>query len=102
MAIITTYPVDTASSQDYLLGTKKSNTGTQINPTKNFTVESVVNSVFQSLPAYADNAAAVAGGLAAGKLFQKKILYFIKKLFKKNKSYLYKSSYAIGQSNLIK
>ncbi|MBN88504.1 hypothetical protein CMO95_02825 [Candidatus Woesearchaeota archaeon] len=70
MAIITTYPVDTASSQDYLLGTKKSNTGTQINPTKNFTVESVVNSVFQSLPAYADNAAAVAGGLAAGKLFQ--------------------------------
>lgn len=70
MAIITTYPIDTASSQDYLLGTKKSNTGTQINPTKNFTVESVVNSVFQSIPAYDDNAAAVAGGLAAGKLFQ--------------------------------
>ena len=41
-----------------------------MNPTKNFTVESVVNSVFQSLPAYADNAAAIAGGLATGKLFQ--------------------------------
>lgn len=41
MAIISSYPVVQPSAGDYLVGTKVTNTGTQINPTKNFTVESV-------------------------------------------------------------
>ena len=43
MAIITTYPVDPfPATGDYLVGSKITNTGAQINPTKNFTVGSVV------------------------------------------------------------
>ncbi len=38
MAIISTYPVDNSPNNgDYLVGTKVSTAGTQINPTKNFT-----------------------------------------------------------------
>lgn len=43
MAIITTYPVDPSpATGDYLVGSKITNTGAQINPTKNFTIGSVV------------------------------------------------------------
>lgn len=43
MAIITTYPVDPSpTTGDYLVGSKITNTGAQINPTKNFTIGSVV------------------------------------------------------------
>ena len=70
MAIITTYPVTTAESGDYLLGTKTSTSGTQVNPTKNFTVSSVVAAGLGPFPKYQDNAAAVAGGLVAGQLYQ--------------------------------
>lgn len=70
MAIITTYPLDIPTNGDYLVGTKISTAGTQVNPTKNFTVKSVVDTVFQSIPSYDDNAAAVVGGLAPGSLFQ--------------------------------
>jgi len=70
MAIITSYPVVQPANGDYLMGSKIDNTGVEINPTKNFTVESVVNVVFSNLPQYQDNAAAVAGGLGAGQLYQ--------------------------------
>jgi hypothetical protein len=70
MAIITTYPLDVPKTGDYLVGTRITNTGTIVNPTKNFTVQSVVDAVFQAIPSYDDNAAAVAGGLATGSLFQ--------------------------------
>ena len=58
MAIITSYPVVQPAKGDYLTGSKIDNTGVQVNPTKNFTVESVVNVVLSSLPQYDDNAAA--------------------------------------------
>ena len=70
MAIITTYPLAQPVEGDYLVGSKISNTGTQINPTKNFTVQSVVNVVLSSLPQYDDNAAAVAAGLGTGQQYQ--------------------------------
>ena len=44
MAIISTYPVDNnPQNGDYLIGTKVTTAGTQINPTKNFTIESVAD-----------------------------------------------------------
>ncbi|MBN88402.1 hypothetical protein CMO95_02280 [Candidatus Woesearchaeota archaeon] len=70
MAIITSYPVVQPEKGDYLIGSKIDNTGGQVNPTKNFTVESVVNVVFSGLPKYQDNAAALAGGLAVGQQYQ--------------------------------
>ena len=43
MAIITTYPLDASPVEgDYLVGSKITNTGSQLNPTKNFTIGSVV------------------------------------------------------------
>jgi hypothetical protein len=70
MAIITSYPVVQPAKGDYLTGSKIDNTGVQVNPTKNFTVESVVNVVLSSLPQYDDNAAAVAAGLGTGQQYQ--------------------------------
>tara|TARA_R100000742_G_C4181176_1_gene16256 strand:+ start:53 stop:325 length:273 start_codon:yes stop_codon:yes gene_type:complete len=71
MAIITTYPLDPSPSKgDYLIGSKITNTGTQINPTKNFTIDSVVSVVLSALPKYDDNADAIAGGLSAGQQYQ--------------------------------
>jgi len=70
MAIITSYPVVQPAKGDYLTGSKIDNTGVQVNPTKNFTVESVVNVVLSSLPKYDDNAAAVAAGLGTGQQYQ--------------------------------
>ncbi len=44
MAIISQYPVDnTPNNGDYLLGTKVTTAGTQINPTKNFPLSAVAN-----------------------------------------------------------
>ena len=70
MAIITTYPLAQPVKGDYLVGSKISNTGTQINPTKNFTVGSVVSVVLSTLPQYDDNAAALLGGLGVGEQYQ--------------------------------
>ena len=56
---------------DKLIGTDR--LGNPENQTKNFTIESIINltgSATLSLTAYADDAAAAAGGLATGKLFQ--------------------------------
>ena len=41
MAIISTYPTAIATSNDLLVGTQVSTAGTQINPTKNFTIDSI-------------------------------------------------------------
>lgn len=41
MAIISSYPVASPEEGDYLLGTKIQISGQQVNPTKNFTIESV-------------------------------------------------------------
>ena len=70
MAIVTSYPLVQPAKGDYLTGSKIDNTGVQVNPTKNFTVESVVNVVLSSLPQYDDNAAAVAAGLGTGQQYQ--------------------------------
>lgn len=43
MAIITTYPLEVPDTGDYLMGSKITTVGSQINPTKNFTVQSVVD-----------------------------------------------------------
>jgi len=43
MAQIISYPLATPVSTDYVVGTQKSTTGAPINPTKNFTVDSVVS-----------------------------------------------------------
>jgi|TARA_R100001163_G_C5038182_1_gene176933 hypothetical protein len=70
MAIITQYPLVTPAKGDYIVGSQLSTTGKQVNPTKNFTVANVVKIGLNTIPAYDDNAAAIAGGLAAGDLFQ--------------------------------
>ena len=41
MAIISTYPTAIAKIDDLLVGTQVGSAGTQINPTKNFTIESI-------------------------------------------------------------
>ena len=41
MAIISTYPKAVATSNDLLVGTQVTTAGTQINPTKNFTIDSI-------------------------------------------------------------
>jgi hypothetical protein len=44
MAIISSYPTVVAEANDLLIGTKVTNTGTIINPTKTFRVQEVVDS----------------------------------------------------------
>ena len=44
MAIISSYPTVVAEANDLLIGTKVTNTGTVINPTKTFRVQEVVDS----------------------------------------------------------
>ena len=52
MAIISSYPVDNnPQNGDYLIGTKITTGGTQINPTKNFTIESVADFIAQNYAA---------------------------------------------------
>ena len=71
MARITAYPSIAPSTSDLVIGTQVTGGGAnQTNPTKNFTVGSIVQATFKNLPAYNDNTAAVAGGLGTGDLFQ--------------------------------
>lgn len=70
MAIISSYPVQQAKPKDYLTGTSTGNVGTQINQTKNFVVQQVVEIGLGTIPAYQDNVAALAGGLVPGQLYQ--------------------------------
>ncbi len=70
MAIISTYPIDgSVNLTDKLIGTDVEDAS----KTKNYTVDSILALLAQSsvtLPIYADNAAALAGGLTAGRLYR--------------------------------
>ncbi len=70
MAKIIAYPSVTPAVDDCLVGTQKSTGSNKTNPTKNFTVKSVVDSVLSVLPKHADNTAALAAGLSAGQPYQ--------------------------------
>jgi len=67
MAIINSYPTVTPTSSDLVIIVDTSIEG---NPTKTATVSSLQSGLFPSLTAYADNAAAVAGGLTTGQTYQ--------------------------------
>lgn len=71
MAGIVAYPVVAPETNDLLLGTEIKEDG---NLTKNFTVGSIfslMNQVgFLGLPVYANNAAAIVGGLTAGNVYR--------------------------------
>ena len=69
MAIITSYPLEIPEAGDYLVGSKINATASR-NPTKNFTVQAVVEKGLGVIPSYQDNAVALAGGLVAGQLYQ--------------------------------
>lgn len=67
MAKISTYPEPTPpSTSDFLLGTDVSDSDN----TKNFEIIEILNLIGGTFPTYADNAAAVAGGLAVGRLYK--------------------------------
>lgn len=73
MAIILTFPTTTPTGNSLLLGSiHDPETGTSA--TKNFSVSSLVtytmNNGFKSLPIYANNAAAIVGGLVAGDVYR--------------------------------
>lgn len=71
MAGIVAYPVVAPETNDLLLGTEIKEDG---NLTKNFTVGSIfslMNQVgFLGLPIYANNAAAIVGGLTEGNVYR--------------------------------
>jgi hypothetical protein len=71
MAGIVAYPVVAPETNDLLLGTEIKEDG---NLTKNFTVGSIfslMNQVgFLGLPVYANNAAAIVGGLTEGNVYR--------------------------------
>lgn len=66
MAKISTYPDPAPSTSDFLLGTDVSDSDN----TKNFEIIDIINLVGSNFPTYADNAAAVAAGLAVGRLYK--------------------------------
>jgi hypothetical protein len=67
MATINSYAVDgSVSYADKLIGTDAEDS----NKTKNFTVGDILALPLQSVPVYADNAAAIAGGLVVGKVYR--------------------------------
>jgi hypothetical protein len=71
MAGIIAYPVTTPESSDLLLGTEIKEDG---NLTKNFTIGSIFSLIkqegFLGLPIYANNAAAILGGLTEGNVYR--------------------------------
>lgn len=77
MANISTYPIITPKSGDLIIGSETYDATdpnpTVGNPTRNFTVSSVVQtlpSTSITLPAYADDVSAGVAGLTAGKIYQ--------------------------------
>jgi hypothetical protein len=67
MATISSYSTDTAVSYaDKLIGTDAEDS----NKTKNFTIGSILSMPLPSVPVYADNAAALAGGLVVGRVYR--------------------------------
>ena len=69
MAIISSYPLATPDVDDYVVGTKLQTQGSNINPTKNFTIRQVVEVGVGTSPKANDNADAVAQGLTPGQLY---------------------------------
>lgn len=67
MANINSYPTDgSVSYSDKLIGTDAEDS----NKTKNFTIGSILSMPLPSVPVYADNTAALAGGLVAGNVYR--------------------------------
>jgi hypothetical protein len=67
MARISTYPIDgTPSFSDKLIGTE---TGSN-NETKNYTIGDILSLPLPNVPVYANNAAALVGGLVAGNVYR--------------------------------
>ena len=67
MGKINSYPTDgNVTFADKLIGTDAEDS----NATKNFTVGDILNLPLQNVPVYANNAAAIAGGLAVGKIYR--------------------------------
>jgi hypothetical protein len=67
MANINSYPTDgSVSYADKLIGTDAEDS----NKTKNFTIGSILSMPLPSVPVYANNAAAIAGGLAVGRVYR--------------------------------
>jgi hypothetical protein len=67
MSNINSYPTDgSVSYADKLIGTDAEDS----NKTKNFTIGSILSMPLPSVPVYANNAAAIAGGLAVGKIYR--------------------------------
>jgi hypothetical protein len=67
MSNISSYPTDgSVSYNDKLIGTDAEDS----NKTKNFTIGSILSMPLPSVPVYANNAAAIAGGLAVGRVYR--------------------------------
>jgi hypothetical protein len=67
MATISSYSTDASVSYaDKLIGTDAEDS----NKTKNFTIGSILSMPLPSVPVYADNAAALTGGLVAGNVYR--------------------------------
>jgi hypothetical protein len=67
MSKISSYSTDnTVSYSDKLIGTDAQDS----NNTKNFTIGSILSLPLPSVPVYANNAAALAGGLVAGNVYR--------------------------------
>ena len=67
MSTINSYPTDgNVTYTDKLIGTDANDS----NKTKNFTVGDILGLPIPTVPVYANNAAAVAAGLAVGKIYR--------------------------------
>lgn len=67
MANINSYPTDgSVSYSDKLIGTDAEDS----NKTKNFTIGSILSMPLPSVPVYANNTAAIAGGLSVGRVYR--------------------------------
>lgn len=67
MATINSYTTDAAVSYaDKLIGTDAEDS----NKTKNFTIGSILSMPLPSVPVFANNAAAIAGGLVVGRVYR--------------------------------
>ncbi len=67
MANINSYPTDSSISYaDKLIGTDAEDS----NKTKNFTIGSILSMPLPSVPVFANNAAALSGGLVAGNVYR--------------------------------
>ena len=67
MSTISSYPNDSSVSYaDKLIGTDAEDS----NKTKNFTIGSILSMPLPSVPVYADNTAALAGGLVVGRVYR--------------------------------